>query len=164
MFLAYIKSKKSMNLNEQQRDLIERIGIFYEKMGMQPVAGRIMGLMFVSERPELTFDEIREILNISKSATSTALNLLIETGPVEYITFSGDRKRYFRLKTSNWRNAITKRIENIISFRSLLTEALEARSEKSSDFNGCLMEFIDFLGFMQQEMPALLERWEKSRK
>ncbi|WP_439883313.1 GbsR/MarR family transcriptional regulator [Pontibacter sp. MBLB2868] len=153
-----------MNLTEQKKALIEKIGVFHEKMGMQPAAGRIMGLMFVSDRPELTFDEIRETLNISKSATSTALNLLIETGPVEYITFPGDRKRYFKLKTSNWRDSLTKRFNNIINFKSLLIEVLESRSEKSSEFNSCLSEFIDFLEYMQQELPVLLERWENSRK
>lgn len=153
-----------MNLTEQKRALIEKIGIFYEKMGHQPVAGRIMGLMFVSERPELTFDEIRETLSISKSATSTALNLLIETGQVEYITFSGDRKRYFKLKTSNWRDAVTKRIQNIINLKSLLNEVLEARSDQSPEFNTCLVEYVDFLDYIQKEIPVLLEKWEKSKR
>ncbi|MFD2515361.1 GbsR/MarR family transcriptional regulator [Pontibacter locisalis] len=153
-----------MNLTEQKKELIEKIGIFHEKLGMQPAAGRIMGLMFVSDRPELTFDEIRETLNISKSATSTALNLLIETGPVEYITFAGDRKRYFRLKTSNWRDSLTKRFNNIINFKILLKEVMETRSDKSSEFNSCLAEFVDFLEYMQQELPVLLEKWEKSRR
>ncbi|GAB3203972.1 DNA-binding transcriptional regulator GbsR (MarR family) [Pontibacter aydingkolensis] len=153
-----------MILSEQKKALIEKIGIFYEKLGMQPAAGRIMGLMFVSDRPELTFDEIRELLNISKSATSTALNLLIETGPVEYITFAGDRKRYFKLKTSNWRDALAQRFNNIISFKTLLQEVMETRSDKSTEFNSCLEEFIDFLEYLQQELPSLLKKWEESRK
>lgn len=153
-----------MVLSEQKKALIEKIGIFYEKLGMQPAAGRIMGLMFVSDRPELTFDEIREALNISKSATSTALNLLLETGPVEYITFAGDRKRYFKLKTSNWRDSLAQRFNNIINFKSLLKEVQEARSEKASEFNACLAEFIDFLDYLQHELPNLLEKWEQTRK
>jgi len=153
-----------MTLNEQQKTLIERIGIFYERMGLQPAAGRILGLLYVSDNPELTFDEIREALNISKSATSNALNLLIETGPVEYITFAGDRKRYFRLKTSNWRQAITKRIDNIISFKGILQEVLEVRSAQTNAFNSCLAEFVDFLGYLQGELPSLLEKWEQTRK
>ncbi|PRY11291.1 MarR family protein [Pontibacter ummariensis] len=152
-----------MTLDEQKKALIERIGIFHEKMGLQPVAGRILGLMYVADRPALTFDEIREELSISKSATSTALNLLIETGPVEYITFPGDRKRYFRLKTSNWRDALTKRIDNIINFKVLLKEVLECRTDKTSEFNTCLGEFVDFLDFLQEELPNLLDKWEKSR-
>ncbi|MBC5991244.1 GbsR/MarR family transcriptional regulator [Pontibacter cellulosilyticus] len=153
-----------MALTEHKKALIEKIGIFYEKLGMQPAAGRIMGLMFVADRPELTFDEIRETLNISKSATSTALNLLIETGPVEYITFAGDRKRYFKLKTSNWRDSLAQRFNNIINFKSLLIEVLEARSDKATEFNSCLTEFIDFLEYLQHELPLLLKKWEESRK
>ena len=40
--------------------------------------------LLIADRNELTFDEIKDALNISKSATSTAINLLINTNRIEY--------------------------------------------------------------------------------
>ena len=85
-----------MVLTEKQKVLIEKIGIVTEREGMQPAAARIIGLLYVADNPELTFDEILGALRISKSAASNALNLLLQTNRIEYTTFSGDRKRYFR--------------------------------------------------------------------
>ena len=88
----------NVQLTQEQRELIERMGVFYEQHGIPPMEGRIMSLLIVCDEPELTFDQIRELLGISKSTTSSALNMLLLTQRVIYKTRPGDRKRYF---TSN---------------------------------------------------------------
>ena len=97
-----------MVLKEKQKGLIEKIGIVTEREGMQPAAARIIGLLYVADNPELTFDEILGALRMSKSEASNALNLLLQTNRIEYTTFSGDRKRYFRIKVTNWREGFAK--------------------------------------------------------
>ncbi len=152
-------------LDDKRKALIEKLGIANEEKGFQPVAGRILGLLYVSPRPELTFDEIRESLNISKSATSTALNLLMHMGRVDYTTFSGDRKRYFRIKLSNWREMIQDEMERMVKISYVMQEVLEVRKEdKTDNFNCNIEEFTSFLQFMYKEFPALLQRWEATRK
>jgi len=152
-----------MNLNDKQKAVIEKIGINYETAGLQPAAARIMGLLYVADKPELTFDEITDCLQISKSATSNALNLLLQTGQIEYITFSGDRKRYFRLKISNWRDGFAKKIEVMTSFNKLLRQVLEVRTTETPEYNASLEELINFLNFVNQELPGLLQKWEKTK-
>ena len=152
-----------MNLNDKQKAVIENIGINYETAGLQPAAARIMGLLYVADKPELTFDEITDCLQISKSATSNALNLLLQTGQIEYITFSGDRKRYFRLKISNWRDSFAKKIEVMTSFNKLLRQVLEVRTTETPEYNASLEELINFLDFINQELPGLLHKWEKTK-
>jgi DNA-binding transcriptional regulator GbsR (MarR family) len=155
--------KNSMMLSDKQKALIEKIGIYHENNGMQPAVARIMGLLFVSDQPQLTFDEISEALNLSKSATSNALNLLLQTGQIEYTTFSGERKRYFKLKISNWREGFTRKIDQMISFRESLLEAMELKADKNCSSSQSISELIGFLDFLSQEMPNLLDKWE-SRK
>jgi DNA-binding transcriptional regulator GbsR (MarR family) len=153
-----------MALSEKQKSVIEQIGISFEKIGMQPAAARVMGLLYVADRPELTFDEITEQLQISKSATSNAINLLLQTEQIEYITFSGDRKRYFRLKISNWREGFAKKIEGMTSFNILLRQVLEVRTKETADFNASLEELINFLDYIHQQLPRLLQEWEAVKK
>jgi len=79
----------------KQKELIEHIGRQNEREGFQPVSARILGLLMVMDKEEYTFDEIVEEMQISKSSASTALKNLEIRGIIEYITYPGDRKRYF---------------------------------------------------------------------
>jgi DNA-binding transcriptional regulator GbsR (MarR family) len=153
-----------MILTDKQKKIIQKIGIAAEKDGLQPAAARIIGLLYVSDKPELTFEEIMEALQISKSATSNALNLLLHTGRLEYITFSGDRKRYFRIKVSDWREGFAKKLEDMTSFNLLLKEVLKERTTETVEFNKSLEELADFMAYINNELPGLLEKWEQSRK
>ena len=81
---------------KKQRELIERIGRNNERDGFQPVTARILGLLMVMDKEEYTFDEIVDEMQISKSSASNALRNLELRGVIEYVTYPGDRKRYFR--------------------------------------------------------------------
>ncbi|QNF34199.1 MarR family transcriptional regulator [Adhaeribacter swui] len=153
-----------MVLSEKQKVMVEKVGISHEMAGMQPAAARIMGLLYVADKPELTFDEITDCLQIAKSATSNAINLLLQADHIEYITYLGDRKRYFRLKVSNWRDSFTRRIEGMTKFNEILRQVLEVRTPDTPEFNNNLKDLIDFLDFVNQELPGLLHKWENRNK
>ncbi|MFC5272280.1 GbsR/MarR family transcriptional regulator [Adhaeribacter terreus] len=153
-----------MVLREKQKMLIEKIGVATEKEGMQPAAARIIGLLYVSDKTDLTFEEILQALRVSKSAASNALNLLLQTNRIEYTTFTGDRKRYFRIKVANWREGFTKKMEDMTSFSQLLKEVLHERTPETKEFNRSLEELADFMTFINSQLPGLLDKWEKSRE
>ena len=150
-------------LTEKQKTLIEKIGISYEAEGIQPVAARILGLLYVSDNPELTFDEITEALQISKSATSNGINLLLQMQRLEYITFPGDRRRYFRLKVSNWREEFKHKIEAMAKFNVLMREVLAVRTQETPEYNASIKELVDFLDYIFKQMPLLLQQWDKEK-
>lgn len=153
-----------MVLTEKQKVLIEKIGVVTEREGIQPAAARIIGLLYVSDKTELTFEEILQALRISKSAASNALNLLLQTKRIEYTTFTGDRKRYFRIKIANWREGFTKKMEDMTSFSQLLKEVLKERTPETVEFNKGLEELADFMTYVNNQLPGLLDSWEKNRK
>jgi DNA-binding transcriptional regulator GbsR (MarR family) len=63
-------------LSEKQTALVEKMGIHFEQT-IPPAAARIFSLLIVSEQESFSFDEIRDQLNLSKSATSNGLNFLL---------------------------------------------------------------------------------------
>jgi DNA-binding transcriptional regulator GbsR (MarR family) len=152
-----------MTLSDKQRELIEEFGIYQENNGFQPAVARVMGLLLVSDRAELTFDEISETLNISKSATSNALNMMLNTGHIEYTTFSGDRKRYFRIKSSNWQELFSKKMEDLSVLNTLLKRVLEVRKRDNPIYDAKLNDFISFLDYVKTQLPRLMADWEKTR-
>lgn len=154
-------TKTTIELTETQRRLVEELGVLYEQGGMQPAAGRILALLVVSDQVELTFEEICETLNISKSAVSNTLNFLINTDRVEYITQPGERKRYFRIKMKSMKDGITKALTGINAINVVLKKVLEQRPHGTREFNENLEELTGFLDFLKEELPLLIEKWER---
>ncbi|WP_162425737.1 GbsR/MarR family transcriptional regulator [Pontibacter pudoricolor] len=150
-----------MTLSDKQLELIEEFGVYQENNGFQPAVARVMGILLVSDKPELTFEEISETLNISKSATSNALNMLLNTGHIEYTTFSGDRKRYFRIKSSNWRDTFNKKMEDLGELNHILKRVLDVRKRDNPVYDEKLQNFISFLDYLKTQLPNLIEQWEK---
>lgn len=149
-----------IELGEKQRDLIERMGAFYEQIGMPPTESRIMALLVVCDQTELTFDQIREILQISKSATSNALNLLLLSQQITYRTKIGERKRYFSSNIMDWEQMIAGEMQRTFRIKNLLQEALELRPKETQRFNDQLRDFIEFIEFIGSKMPELMEQWQ----
>jgi DNA-binding transcriptional regulator GbsR (MarR family) len=156
--------QKSMKLSDRKKEIIERIGVFYEKKGLQPVVGRIMGLLLVAEPAEATFEEIQEELQISKSAVSTALTFLQAKETVEYTTKPGERKRYFKLRMRDWKSELKKEFDEVLNMEDLIDEIIELKENKKSEFCCRLSEMKDFFVFMRKELPLLLQKFEASRK
>jgi DNA-binding transcriptional regulator GbsR (MarR family) len=150
-------------ITQAQKELVEKLGVFYEKSGMQPAACRVMALLIVSDQTELTFEEIQHILSISKSATSGAINLLITANRVEYITRPGERKRYFRAKILNWKVDMLQNMAQMTSIGNLLKEINKQRPKSTKEFNSTLTEMISFLEFLNGEIPTLFKKWEAKK-
>lgn len=153
-----------LSLTETQSFLIEKFGILQEKAGFQPTAARILGLLLIADKTELTFDEIRSGLNISKSAASNALNLLMRLNKIEYITLPGDRKRYFKSRIEDWKTEMKTHMEGFVTMNCLFKEILSQRHKGDIEFNQSLSELISFLDYVEKEIPLLFQRWADINK
>tara|TARA_R110000850_G_scaffold7837_4_gene28633 strand:- start:641 stop:1114 length:474 start_codon:yes stop_codon:yes gene_type:complete len=153
----------AINLTEEQKQLIEKVGVMHEKGGLQPAPSRVVALLLVSPDTELSFDQIRETLNLSKSASSNAINMLLSAEKIDYITKPGDRKRYFRSKIAFWKDDIKKEFKLFSRVAEIMQEVLDQRPDNTPDFNNKLSEVIDFIEFLNNELPGLYTRWEQSR-
>jgi len=148
-------------LRENQKQLIEKIGVHLESEGLSPAAARIMALLVVADEVEITFDDIYQSLSISKSTASSAINMLLTMGRIEYITKPGDRRRYFRSKVGNWFNDFEGKIIQVRNAKLMFKEVLEQRTKDTKEFNRSLAMLINFMDFMEAEMPALIEKFKK---
>lgn len=137
------------------------MGVYSERGGAAPAQSRIMALLLVSDEVELTFEEIYETLQISKSAASNAINVLLSTERIEYITKPGDRKRYFRSRIGQWENDFDTKFQQLLQVNKLMKEILEQRPKSTKEFNSNLQKVISFMEFMQGELPELHKKWKK---
>ena len=143
-----------------QRELIEHIGVLHEQHGLPRAESRVISLLLVSDRLELTFDEIRDTLQLSKSAVSNALNSLLNAQRITYLTKPGDRKRYFTNNIRNWEKDLSSGMNKMLDIVTIMREVLEQRTSETPEFNEAIHRFIAFIEYMNREMPLLLERWQ----
>ena len=153
----------SISLTSDQILLVEKFSLICESSGLTPASSKILALLFVSDQTELTFDQIRETLTLSKSATSNAINLLISIGKIEYATKIGDRKRYFRAIVIDWAIQMKRNLKSINQITDLLEVILNQRPKDTQLFNDKLAEVIEFMTYLGEEIPKIYERWEAER-
>lgn len=155
-----VLKQKIMNTEERikkQRELIEKIGLYFDKEGFQPIAGRILGLLMVMDKEQYTFDEIVEELQISKSSASNALKNLEIREDIEYITQPGDRKRYFQIRKQDKYTLINGFEKKMRQSMDMFDCILSLKADKNSSNAIFLKEMKDTMEFVLTQLNKLIE-------
>ncbi len=115
-------------ITEQHGELIEEIGlVIEERADLTPLAARIYATLILTSAEGLSFQDITETHQASKSAVSNNLNVLIKLKYAEYYTKPGKRKRYFKASKFYAKTAMEK-------YDALFEKEIKI-VEKINDFN-----------------------------
>lgn len=147
-------------LSKKQEELIERYGVIQEQFGLSPAAARVNALLTVADQQEFTFDEIRDILGLSKSATSNAINALLAVEYIGYRTKIGERKRYFYSKLDRWKDKMEKSLSRFQEYNKTMKEILAQRTKETTVYNNRLEELTQFMDYYMQEAQEIIHKWE----
>lgn len=148
-------------LEQEKKMLVEPLGIRFEQYGLPPMAGRIFGCLVLADPPYLTFDEIRECLDASKSTISTNLNFLMQGDClIDYLTLPGDRKRYFRINSKKWLQKIQDFPKDMEMSNELLTEIIHFREENGMTPFPDVDKLKCFHDFITHKLKGIMEEWE----
>ncbi|OFX62151.1 MAG: hypothetical protein A2066_02855 [Bacteroidetes bacterium GWB2_41_8] len=145
----------------KQKELIEHIGRQNEREGFQPVSARILGLLMVMDKEEYTFDEIVEEMQISKSSASTALKNLEIRGIIEYITYPGDRKRYFRFVSGEIDGMINEMETNMKKKLATINQIIELKKDPNSRNATFLKNVLKGMEFFIKNLDELRIAYKK---
>ena len=137
---------------QRQRELVEAMGRLTNRGGGTLLAGRIIGLLSFLDKEELTFEEIVDELKISKSSVSTTINHLIEADKIEYITYPGDRKRYFRIKVNTRKKFLQDMRRHIEKLEKIHRLALELKQDKESRTAKNIGAMVESLNFFKEQV------------
>ncbi len=156
-----------MNKEEKIKQLVERIGIVMESKGeCSPIAGRVFAYLLLADPPHKDFYDIQEFLSASKSSISTALKFLMDKGMVGYITFTGDRRRYFRVDFDRWIQNVQNVTAYVKAFNKELREVKEFRETEQpagTDFLQGLDKIIQFQSDILEAIQTIMANWEARR-
>ena len=152
-----------MPVTEEQQ-YIEKVGRYFEQLGFPRMGGRIFGWLLISASPQASMAELMDALQASKSSISSMTRLLIQVDLIEAVSVFGERRDYFRIRSDAWTNALKDRLAQAIAFRQLADEGLAVLADAAPQRKQRLQEMRLMYAFLEREIPALLDRWEKERQ
>ncbi|MFC2078025.1 GbsR/MarR family transcriptional regulator [Candidatus Bipolaricaulota bacterium] len=148
---------------EAYRQFIEDAGDMIDEHGLPHMAGRVVGALLVCVPPHRSLDELADELQASKGSISMATQLLLRLGVIEKISFPGERRHYYRVRTDVWSILFAQKKEHLERDRRVAENGLRLLEGRSIEEKCRLLEMLVFLDFVAEESPGSAARWEKRR-
>lgn len=148
----------------EEKHFIEDISLFFEQMGLPRMAGRVLGVLLVSDPPAQSTNDLSEVLQASKSAISTTTRLLTETGLIERVPSPVPRRIYYRFKPGGWLVFMRHRMGLWSELHQIAERGLELLQHEDAALRERLREAHDMFSLIEEEFPAMLERFEREWK
>ena len=153
-----------MEQEQRERQFIEQVGLFMENAGLTRMSGRLLGLLLICDPPEQSSAQLVARLSASKGSISTNTRMLLASGLIEKVAMPGERGSWFRVRPHAWEKILEQELLRITSFRELILEGLTILDGASEKHRQRLEEAHEFYGFMEQEFPLVLRRWQQRRR
>jgi DNA-binding transcriptional regulator GbsR (MarR family) len=142
---------------------IERMGLALESDGLPRIAGRIFGLLLVSE-DALSLDDLAAELRVSKGSVSTNARLLEQRGVLEQMSRPADRRDYYRIPPDLFSHTMAQRLARWQRFHEAIGAARTSLPIKSREVLERLEEYEEAYAFMSQVIGEALARWQATRE
>ena len=148
----------------EEKHFIEDISLYFEQMGLPRMAGRVLGVLLVSDPPQQSLNDLCEVLQSSKSSISTTTRLLTEMSLIERVPSSKPRQVAFQFKAGGWVTFMRMRLRLMATLHQIAERGLDLLQDKEPALRARLQEAHDMFSLIEDELPDLLARVEASRK
>jgi len=153
----------------EEMHFIEDIALFFERMGMPRMAGKILGVLLISDPPAQSITEIGEKLNASKSSVSIMARLLVENGLIERVASPEPRREYsrrdyYRFKEGGWVLYMRDWLALMGELHKITERGLALMGEKTEAMKERLEEAHDLFSMIEERFPEMLEALEQERQ
>jgi len=154
-----------MDIRDQleEKHFIEDIGLFFEQMGMPRMAGRILGVLLVSEPAAQSITDIAQTLQASKSSISIMARLLVENGLIERVASPLPRRDYYHFKPGGWILYMRHWMALWSALHQIAERGIDLLNGKTALDKERLLEAHDLFSLMEEQMPSMLTKLEKER-
>ena len=141
---------------------VERMGLALESDGLPRTAGRIFGLLLVSEAAR-SLDDLAAELQVSKASVSTNTRLLEQRGVLEQVSRPADRRDYYRVPRDLFTHTMAQRLARWQRFHEAIGDARSSIPIRSRAVLKRLEEFEEAYAYMSQVIKEALAGWPAVR-
>jgi DNA-binding transcriptional ArsR family regulator len=150
-------------MSEQQQAFVEEMGQALASYGMTPMAGRMWGWLLICEPVEQTAGDLAEALQASRGAISGTARILASAGMIRRTRRGGDRREFFSAPPETFDQFLDNAGQIYRQFRGIAERGLAAIGDRPPPARARLEEFRDLFAFMEQEVPAVVDRFLRER-
>jgi DNA-binding transcriptional regulator GbsR (MarR family) len=137
---------------------VERFASVLAEGGMARMPARVFAALISTDEGRMTAAEIADTLRISAAAVSGAVRYLEQVSLVGREREPGSRRDRYVVQHDLWYEAILQREQLLTRWERALTEGVDALGA-DTPAGRRLENSVAFFEFLQEEMPAMLERW-----
>lgn len=144
-------------LTPELHRFIQRMGGYFERSGVPPIGGRILGLLMISHVP-LSAEEIASTLKISRGSISTNFRLLEAGGLAERYTSHADRATYYLFPDTAWEQALVLGLRRAQDFRHIVRDGLLALPQDDTA-RWHLLRGVEYSDLVIEFFERQIEEW-----
>ena len=150
-------------MNGPTAHFIETMGLALESDGLPRIAGRIFGLLLVSEDAR-SLDDLAAELRVSKASISTNARLLEHRGVLEQVSRPADRRDYYQVPHDLFSHTMAQRLARWQRFHEAIGSARTSLPIKSPEVRERLAEYEQAYAYMSRVIREALGRWQAMRE
>lgn len=150
-------------MDGQTAHFIETMGLALESDGLPRIAGRIFGLLLVSEEAR-SLDDLAAELGVSKASVSTNARLLEDRGVLERVSRPADRRDYYQMPRDLFSHTMAQRVARWQRFHEAIGAARTSLPIRSPEVRERLEEYERAYAYMSRVIQEALGRWQAGRE
>lgn len=143
-------------------EYVTRVASVLAGAGFPRMPANVLMTLTGSAEEGLTADRLAERVGASAAAISGAVRYLENVGMVRRHRAPGERRYVWELTEHGWYTASLQRPE-LYSYIVKLSEEEIARLPEDSPARERIAELADFMTFVRDALPRLLEEWRAAR-
>jgi DNA-binding transcriptional regulator GbsR (MarR family) len=150
-------------MDGQTEHFIESMGLTLESDGLPRIAGRIFGLLLVSEEAR-SLDDLAAELGVSKASVSTNARLLEQRGVLEQVSRPADRRDYYQVPRDLFSHTMAQRLARWQRFHEAIGAARTSLSIRSPEVRKRLREHEAAYAYMSRVIGQAMGRWQATHE
>ncbi|HEX5088797.1 MAG TPA: MarR family transcriptional regulator [Nocardioides sp.] len=145
-----------------QQSSVERIGAALAQAGLARLPSRLFAALLVDDDGRMTSAELATALGVSPAAISGAVGYLEQLGMLRRERERGSRRDVYVVDDDAWHGAMMSHDQIYGPIKASLEHSLTALGDDSPAHRRVAMS-LDFLRFVEVELDALADKWDKRK-
>ena len=146
-------------MTDGESAFVEEMGQALASYGMTPMAGRMWGWLLICDPAEQTAGDLAEALQASRGAISGTARMLATAGMIRRTKRGGDRREFFSAPPEVFDQFLSNAGRIYRYFREVTERGLAAMADRPLADRARLQELHDVFAFVEQEVPAVIDRF-----
>jgi hypothetical protein len=140
-----------------ERQYAEDAALILESLGVPRAQGKLLGWLLVCDPPQQSSADLAKALDLSAGSVSTGTRMLANAGLIRQVAIPGKRGKVYEMTE----DAMTRSVQDnrTRTMRELMDRGLDVVGGETAPRAGRLRRTRDFYAFLEQEIPALIDRF-----